>query len=848
MPNVLSLARIQPKHSPLVGAKAASLARLMHAGLPVPDGFVVSADAYRAAVAGLAIPDRAGLTAFRTAVESLAVPAELTAEVQSAFVALGTTAVAVRSSSTAEDLPGYSFAGLYDSYLETVDADRLVALVRRCWASLWADRAYEYRERNGFVHAGAAMAVIVQRLVPASSAGVAFTADPASGSRGRVIVEAVSGLGDKLVSGKAVPDRFTLERRRLRVTARAPAGANPVLTDEQARTVARLALRAENLAGSPQDVEWALADGKVWLVQSRPITAFKPRAWADRQVWSSSNAAEVLPGVLTPLVWSTLGQYLNRILGAVFERIGVSFGSHPLFGEVAGRVYTNLNTFTAMVRRMPFANRMSQATMFGGAALSPEDRARLELDADEMPDIQASVWRTLVRLPGFLLWLSRHGTGRGRRWMADVIERNNRSVRPDPAGLDDSGLLAQLDRTLAGLSTGGDGLGYALVGMMYTSVLYDLCRRWLGDSSGATASRLLAGTGELQSAQAGIELWRLGREAAASVPVRAAILAGQAWPETRAALKSSDPGRSFLANWENYVRRHGHHARGEMDPWQPRWSDQPEYLLGVVRSYVDTTGHDPEADIRARAAERDRLAAKLPGRFRNPLKRAVFRHVVAQAQRSAAIRENLKDIAIRVIAAARAVICEVGRRLAQRGVIAAPDDVFFLELAEVAPALSGTAQFDPRERVAERRAAYERNLGLKPPAIVVGRYDPQTHRPDTVDEGVQTLTGLAVSPGRVTGPARVVLLADADVRVLPGEILVAPFTDPGWTPYFIPAGGIVIDQGGLMSHGSIIAREYGIPAVVNVGPATRIIKTGQTVEVDGDAGTVRILLQPPLTD
>jgi pyruvate,water dikinase len=260
-----------------------------------------------------------------------------------------------------------------------------------------------------------------------------------------------------------------------------------------------------------------------------------------------------------------------------------------------------------------------------------------------------------------------------------------------------------------------------------------------------------------------------------------------------------------------------------------------------VRGYADAAGHDPEADIRARAAARDRLAAELPGRFRNPLKRAVLRYVVAQAQRSAAIRENLKDIAIRVIASARAVICEVGRRLAQRGIVAAADDVFFLELAEVAPALFGSARFDPRARVAERRAAYERNLGLTPPAIVVGRYDPQIHRPDRFDSTALTLKGLAVSPGRVTGPARIVLLADASVRVLPGEILIAPFTDPGWTPYFIPAAGIVIDQGGLMSHGSIIAREYGIPAVVNVGPATKLIKTGQLVEVDGDTGTVRVL-------
>jgi pyruvate,water dikinase len=175
--------------------------------------------------------------------------------------------------------------------------------------------------------------------------------------------------------------------------------------------------------------------------------------------------------------------------------------------------------------------------------------------------------------------------------------------------------------------------------------------------------------------------------------------------------------------------------------------------------------------------------------------------------------------------------------------MAEADDMFFLRLEEIAPIVGGTAGFDVRVRVAERKAEYERNLALSPPAIVVGKYDPKKHKPDTFDSASEELSGLAVSPGVVTGPARVILHAGTE-QVLPGEILVAPFTDPGWTPYFIPAAGIVMDQGGLLSHGSIVAREYGIPAVVNVGPATKIIKTGQMIQVDGDNGVVRIVTTP----
>jgi phosphoenolpyruvate synthase/pyruvate phosphate dikinase len=181
----------------------------------------------------------------------------------------------------------------------------------------------------------------------------------------------------------------------------------------------------------------------------------------------------------------------------------------------------------------------------------------------------------------------------------------------------------------------------------------------------------------------------------------------------------------------------------------------------------------------------------------------------------------------------------LGRRLTARGVLADADDIFFLRFPEVEPVVSGSAGFDVRVKVAERRAEYEKNLALTPPSIIVGRYDPEKHQPDTVHASAE-LKGLAVSPGIVTGPARVILLAGTE-QVLPGEILVAPFTDPGWTPYFIPAAGIVMDQGGLLSHGSIVAREYGIPAVVNVGPATKLIKTGQMIQVDGERGRVRIL-------
>jgi len=875
MASVIPLGRVSADAGALAGAKALNLAAMMRARLPVPDGFSVTAEAYRAHVSALRLgrPQRDCLAAIRELITASELATETAAEIRAAFRRLRTPLVAVRSSGTAEDLPGHSFAGLYDTYLRSTDADGCIGLVKQCWASLWTERAFDYRDKNGFEHAKAAMAVVVQQLVAADAAGVIFTADPVSGSANRIVIEACWGLGEALVSGKVTPDRLVIDRDTERVverfvstksveTAFSPTGSpveqtvpaaradKPSISDAIALKLARQALRAEKLFGSPQDIEWALAGPNLFLLQSRPITTLgKPpgrtvgaeaKSWEDRQVWSNTNSAEVLPGVLTPLVWSTVGEFIGDLLGSVIGRLGISFGDNPFIGEVAGRAYTNLNTFTGMVRRMPFASRMNQAQMFGGQNLKPEDRAKLELGADDLPDIKVSPLKTLLKLPGFLLWMSRHGPGRGREWIAASLDAYEKKPRPDLTRLSEQELSDKAIATLLQMRVGGEGLGYALGGMMFTSVLYDLCKRWFNDPTGINASRLLAGTGELRSAEAGIDLWRLGRLVADSPELRETVLPAGSWTDLRPRLEITEPGRDFLARWDRFLHLHGHHARGEMDMYNPRWREQPDYVLDVVRSFARAGDKaDPEVDQRRHAEEREHLKVALMARLRNPVKRWVFDYVVRKAQLSASIRENVKDAAIRVFADTRALVVELGRRLAARGVFADADDIFFLRFPEIEPVVSETAGNDVRARVAERRAEHERNLALSPPAIIVGKYDPVKHKPDTVDASAE-LKGLAVSPGIVTGPARVILHAGTE-QVVPGEILVAPFTDPGWTPYFIPAAGIVMDQGGLLSHGSIVAREYGIPAVVNVGPATKLIKTGQLIQVDGDTGRVRIL-------
>jgi pyruvate,water dikinase len=373
-----------------------------------------------------------------------------------------------------------------------------------------------------------------------------------------------------------------------------------------------------------------------------------------------------------------------------------------------------------------------------------------------------------------------------------------------------------------------------------------VCRRWLGDETGALANKLVSGRGDVLSAEAGLALWELAAFAREHPPLADELTRSGGWEELHALLdvratKGDADAERFLERWDAFMEAHGHHARGELDFATPRWDERPDYVLGIVNGYLETAPDpDPARLYEQRTEEARALARQCRARLRNPAKRRIFDSALAKGRESAVLRENVKSDGIRWIATIRRALLALGRRLAARGVIDRTGDVFFLEWEELEPARRGRAGFDVRYRIAERRSQHERDKALAPPPVVVGEWDAE-EADWTVGRDVDTLSGLGVSAGVARGPARVLASHDADEPVRPGEILVAPFTDPGWTPYFIPAAGIVMDMGGMLSHGSIIAREYGIPAVVNVGPATSIIQTGQVLEVDGDNGTVRIV-------
>ncbi len=867
----------------VVGSKAKSLVHMNRIGLPVPPGFCILGVAFREHLEenhlithiesamdepGMASPGarKSLLSDLRQVIVKAPLSDALRNEVEHHYRALGADRVAVRSSATVEDLPGYSFAGQYDTYLGVADLSGCLEAIKKCWASLWTERAYDYRERNGFDHLSADMAVIVQRLVPAEASGVLFTADPVTGRSDRLIVEACFGMGEALVSGKVTPDRFLLSKRDFRVLSHSisektiqsvldgaggvveqavdPDRANTLCISETiARRMGALAKKAEAAFGSPQDMEWAVKGAEIFFLQSRPITTLPTaKSWEDQQVWTNANTGEVLPDVVTPMSWSMASALVMAIFNSVFGWIGLEFGDNPLLGQIAGRAYFNLNTLAGAIRRFPGLRNMDMTRVLGGEQGDMGHLGQLEIPEESIPNLNFSLARMILKMPAFIFRVLSHSPAKGERFIAEMRRKADELPRVDLRSLSEDELVIHLRNVIEDLLSNVEAIAFAALGMFYFTNLDKTCRKWLGDSQGTFANRLLAGMGGMDSAEAGLVLWQLTAKAHECAAIEEIILSGDDWETTRHRIAEVQGGTEFLSSWDEFLAKHGHHTRGELELFNARWSETPDYILDMVRGYLSCFGEiDPLGNHRRRAEERDELARQCRQRLRNPIKRMMFNFYLRQAQRGSVVRENLKSVAVRYWALVRFILLELGGRLVVRRILESRADVFFLSLGEIDPVRRGEAGFKVKEVVAARRAQHERNLAITPPKVVVGRFDPDNFVPDAVEESAELLAGLAVSPGVVTGPARVILRANADEQVLAGEILVAPFTDPGWTPYFLTAAAIVMDQGGLLSHGSIVAREYGIPAVVNVGPATKIIQTGQTIQVDGNSGVVRIL-------
>ncbi len=860
-PRLLSLTAIGREDIGRAGTKAVNLALMMQAGLPVPEGFCVTAAAWEEAIGAgdtAAIvkshiaqldelrqdrPDTI-LSAIRDFISRIPLSQDFREELKEHLRRLGGESIAVRSSATAEDLAGLSSAGQYESILDVVGLDGCLDAIRRCWGSVWTDRAYAYRKANGIDHAAAKMAVIVQRMVAAEQSGIAFTADPITGNREQIVIEAAPGPGEAIVRGKAIPDRIIVDRntRVLVHQVLADDRSQCCLTKESIDELSALAAKVEDVFGRPQDIEWSMESGRIWLLQARPITALpdaKKDDWEAHQVYSNVNAGEVMPDVVTPMTHSVIDVVLSRLFEVFFRIIGLEMEPMALIGRVTGRLYFNVNAVIAMLISFPGKrNPTNLGKVFGGQTAEFE---KVDLDGLIPTYLPPARIRWSQALWGLLRLLCSLRPGVEKRvakrlgLMRRKFDAIGDSYRPD---MSEQELCLLYNDAINAVLNINDMIPLMAVSMVYSSIFFRLCFRWLGDEKQIMANQLLAGVGGLEDAQSGFDLWDLAKRIADHPELLMIVQSGQTFEALCPQLESNASGRAFLAAWDAFMAQHGHLCRGEIELANPRWSEQPDRILEMIRTFLpDPEVSNPHQRRQQSVLRREELLADCRKRL-SPLKRWVFSKITRKAQWGSRIRENVKNRFICTVAVMRRVLLEWGKRLRARGVLTHADDIFFVMKDELQPMIDGTIEpQEIRRRIVFRRREYEFHCSLNPPPIIVGRFDPAKHVHSQPDPSTRHLNGLAVSTGLVSGPARVILhISDDFVR--PGEILVAPFTDPGWTPYFVNAAGIVMDQGGLLSHGSIVAREFGIPCVVNVGPATKLIRTGQMIRVDGNTGTI----------
>jgi pyruvate,water dikinase len=855
---VLRLGEASDNHRSLVGGKAFNLGKLIAAGLPVPPGFCVTTTAFDFFLASC--PRRTELSNLlaQCSGDEIGRIAELSREVRSCLAEVhvpevvkdavlcawrepgGERSFAVRSSATVEDAAGMSFAGQFESILNVRGADALLAAIKTCWLSLFSERALVYLAKQRVPAEKVKMAVLVQEMVEAEHAGVVFTADPLTGATDRFVVECVSGLGEGLVQGTVQPERMVVEKRTGRVLA---SPENELLSSATLEHLCDFARRTERLFGAPQDIEWAQRDGELFLLQSRPITTKAPvRTWEDRQIWTNVNTGEVMPDVMTPITWSMM-QSLLDVVGSIFRLVGADVTRAQPVDLVAGRLYSNANTSLAAVRPFSFLHKglPDLARALGGDLVEAYRQAPLTLSPEDLPDLGFRWPKYILSWPRILFDLITHLPRHGEAWIARFKTETDELVRVNVEAMSTPELAHFCIRVVKEASKGWDLL-YFVVPVAALPVLKKACRDWLGESDLTLGGRLFAALGGMPDAEAGLALWRLAALAHADSDMEAAVSSEKSWPQVCARLCHTGHGRKFLAAWDAFMTEHGHHCRGELELFNARWSETPDYVLGVVRGYLRSIGQsDPLENQRQLAGERKRLTEQCRQRLKNPIKRWIFSWSLRRAQKLAVFREKMKSQLVRQFAFLRRVLLVLGQRLHEQGSLSCRDDIFFLEVSEIEPVTTGSASFDWRERIKLRRREYKKNLKLNPPRIVNGRFDPNAPAWPVANADAKLLEGIPVSPGIVTGPARVILRTDDHEQVLHGEILIAPFTDPAWSPYFITAAGLVVEQGGILSHGSIVAREYGLPAVTNVASATRVIRTGDLVQVDGNRGRVSVL-------
>jgi phosphohistidine swiveling domain-containing protein len=868
---LLSLGKIAKEDYPLVGPKAANLSALACAGFLVPEGFVIPITTYNKFLEKLGLNERIN-EAFNDAdlddevvlertskrIKEMILSAQIEGYVREEFgndfQQMGNHSFwAVRSSAVAEDLPDASFAGQQDTYLN-IPSEEVPESVKRCWASYYNERAIAYRHNVGIPQTGGGIAVIVQRMVDARSSGIMFTNDPLDQDGRHILIESSWGLGESIASGLVSPDRFHCDWRNGKVLKREISHKTkaiflsrrkegvmdleesrrdvPSVSDEELRQLCEVGMRMEELFEGPQDVEWAIEDEKTYFLQSRPITTLTKKG---EELYTRAYGDEYWSDVTSPLFFSILGEYLTDIVNHEGARI---MGYRELVDKDLlrlhkGHIYFNSAVLEAVFIYNPKFSRTKELLNY----FPEKDQERIATARAKLGKrLWAEVRIAILDSDGMIT-----RTDKAYRAWADGFIKNMRNGFDllDLRTLSD----AELESTFRSMEE-AYLKHYRLIryGMVTHSIGTNLMVKrwlsdWLDDKNGALYSKLVSGLEDNKTIKTNIALAKV----AASVRADPLVLKSvQTAPSSQVleAIQKKPEFAGLKRELELFMDEYGQRSHTR-ELFFPRWVDDPKLVIDIVRSLVEAPDLDFEKLEKDKIQERletEKEVLEKIGHLRFGFaKKRLFKIVLNYAQIYLVFRENQRFYLDHMLMRQRKLFMEYGRRFTEKGWIDRPEDIFFLSKEEIFQ-IGKKGKADVRSKISTNRREFDRNRDRLPPKFLRGNVE--------FDDAVlqlgdsKKITGVSASPGIRKGRIRVVDSIEHLSEVKESEILVTANTDPGWTAVFSKIGGLVTETGGILSHGAVVSREYGIPAVTAVKGATKILKTGQQVTLDGNDGII----------
>jgi rifampicin phosphotransferase len=873
---------ISAAESGQVGGKGANLGELTRAGLPVPPGFCVTAAVYQAflestgldgliesKLAGIDLDSHEDLqdksTQIQEAINAQPIPPGVADEVASSASQLLADAgvpeavalpLAVRSSATAEDQANASFAGQLETYLNIRGLPALLKHIKLCWASLWTERMITYIANQGLDHHSVSMSVVVQRMIPSEASGVLFTANPVTGKRDEVVINASWGLGEAIVSGLVTPDTITARKSDGHVLTRqtavkdslvayAPGGgtevmavpshlrATPVLSDQQVQELTRLARQIEDYYGKPQDIEWGRYQGQWYLLQSRPITTLAqvPERRYPVGEFNRSMFIEIFPDPLSPVFLSVVAPLFKDMLDFTFQNLGFKPAkSLQAIGVFYNQPYFNRDYIAAAFQPLTPPAREPVIAQVINPFGSNAEAASVEFSLPYLR-MAACILRFMALFP-------RQLPGLITTYRAEIAQAE---VFPFQTATDAEicKVIRRIPFEYANKLLNYDFLMIAVIGRTYR-LLGALLKRFYGADTNEIVAKLISGVTGNVTMETNKRLWDLAQIAKKSQVVGDALRDNDLL-QARQILQQSTDGRGFLHELDRFLSEFGH-REVHMDIMYPTWNEDPQPVFSFIRSYLDADeSQSPYRQQERLVREREQLTQmvvkdiekSLGGRF---LLGPIFKWILNATQIHTRERDTMHFEMTRLFPPIRRLMLELGRRWKAAGMLDQEEDIFYLSLDEMDDI--ARSAHPVQETVRSRKDEFAHNQNCAWPIIIRHGEEQFVNEAATGTAGESGLQGVAGSPGKVIGISRVVQGPQDFSKLKKGEILVAPITNPVWTPLFAIAGGVVTEVGGILSHGAIVAREYGIPAVMSVQGATKKLRDGQRVAVDGNKGMV----------